>query len=158
MKLILTITVSLIVISCSSLHQPRNEILDSEVGWMHGNCLVIKNSNISSQEHFTLVHLDDKKTIEKALIIKKAKNGEECYPLLGDRIDINKNSGYSFYIVKSKKTINLAIGVFKPENVSGLDFSSCNTTEGIQFSLSKKGRVIWQGYYYLGYESEPTCR
>jgi len=92
------------------------------------------------------------------VIIKKATTGEECYPLLDDRADINNNAGYFFYRVKSKETVNFAIGIFKPENISSLDYAFCNTTEGIQFSVSQRGSVIWEGYYYLGYASGPTCK
>jgi len=61
-------------------------------------------------------------------------------------------------LVESQKPVNLAIGVLGAKSVSDLEFSFCNTTEGIQFSLSKSSAVIWEGYYYLGYESEPTCK
>lgn len=160
MKLFILVIISIMTISCASLTKQIDDSLDSEIGWMHGNCLAIKNPDIPLQYEFTLVHLDEEDTVEKAIISKKTTKGEECYPLLDDRANINKSSGYFFYLVKSKKPVNLAIGILKPEGlpVSGNEISYCNTTEGLQFSISKNNSVIWQGYYYLGYESDPTCK
>lgn len=145
--------------SCSSLPELNSDGLNSKVGWLHGNCLAIKNTNIPPYYQFTLLHLDNENTIEKAIVIKKATNSEECYPLLEDRASVNKSAGYFFYTVKSKKPVNFAIGILKPEgtSVSELKLSYCNTTEGMNFSVSKNSSEIWEGYYYLGYESEPTC-
>lgn len=158
MKLTLLSIVSIIAISCSTSPKLTNENLTSRIGWMHGNCLAIKNPNIPSQHSFELVHLGEEQITEKAVIIQKAFEGEKCYPLLDDRVEVNTGAGYTFYLVGSKKPVNLAVGVFEPEDIRSLDFSFCNTTEGIQFLISNKdSAVIWEGYYYLGYESEPTC-
>ena len=161
MRLFLFFVIAIIATSCSSLSRSRlkNKGFDREIGWLHGNCLAIKNANISPSYQFTLVHLDNEETIEKATVLKKATNSEECYPLLDDRAGVNKSAGYFFYIVKSGKPVNLAIGLLKPKDIliSGLKFSYCNSTEGMNFSISKDSSKIWEGYYYLGYESEPTC-
>lgn len=159
MKLIFSFVIAILAASCSLAPKVNSDSLDSEVGWLHGNCLAIKNANVSPGSQLTLMYLDGENISEKAKIIKKATDSEECYPLLDDRASVNKSSGYFFYTVKSKKPVNLAIGILKPEEVSvyELKFSYCNTTEGINFSISKSNSKIWEGYYYLGYESEPTC-
>lgn len=159
MRLFLFFVIAIMATSCSSVPVLNSDILDSEVGWLHGNCLAIKNAVIPPNYQFTLVHLDNENTTEKAIIIKKTTKSEECYPLLDDRASVNKSAGYFFYKVKSKKPVNLAIGILKPEDTSfsELKFSYCNTTEGMNFSISKNSSEIWEGYYYLGYESEPTC-
>ena len=40
-------------------------------------------------------------------------------------------------------------------------FSSCATSEGIKFAVwtgqPYRGEPRWSGYYYLGYDSKPTC-
>ncbi len=158
MKLTLLFVVLIVTVSCSTFSQPTNESMDNTIGWMHGNCLAIKNPNIPSGYDFKLVHLGDEQTTENAIILQKAIGGEKCYPLLDDRVEINTQAGYSFYLVKSKNPVNLAIGFLESEINLNLNFDFCNTIEGIQFSISKKdSSLIWEGYYYLGYESEPTC-
>jgi len=40
-------------------------------------------------------------------------------------------------------------------------FSSCATSEGIKFAVwtakAYQGEPRWSGYYYLGYDLQPTC-
>ena len=145
--------------SCSAFSQSTNESMDREVGWLHGNCLAIKNPDIPSQHYFKLIHLGEGAAVENAVVQEKTTDGEKCYPLLDDRVEVNTQSGYTYYLVKSKNPINLAIGVLESKVDLNLDFDFCNTSEGIQFSISKKdGSLVWGGYYYLGYESEPTCK
>lgn len=157
MRLFFFIAIIIIATPCISLSK---QIRDNKTGWIHGNCLGIKNSNLTPFTQFTLVNLDNKNSIEKAVVLKKVFDKKECFPLLDDRADINKSAGYIFYLIKSNKPINLAIGVFESEKlpISELTFSSCNTTEGIQFFISNKDSLLWKGYYYLGYELEPTCK
>lgn len=159
MKLIFPFAIAILAASCSLAPKVNSDSLDSEVGWLHGNCLAIKNANVSPGSQFTLMHFDSENISEKAKIKQKATDSEECYPLSYDRASVNKSAGYYFYTVKSNKPVSLAIGILKPEELSAyeLKLSYCNTTEGIKFSISKSNSKIWEGYYYLGYESEPTC-
>lgn len=159
MKAFLVFFISAIVVSCSSLSEPKRAALDDKIGWLHGNCLAIKNASIPPYFQFTLVHLNTENTIEKATIKKRATDSDDCYPLLDDRVSVNTSAGYFFYTVDSKEPVNLAIGILNPEDisVSALNFSYCTTSEGVKFSASKNSSSVWEGYYYLGYESEPTC-
>ncbi|WP_155238651.1 hypothetical protein [Teredinibacter turnerae] len=159
MSLLLFFVMAVMATSCSLLPDQNSDSLDSDIGWLHGNCLAIKTANISPNHQFTLIHLDNANTTEKAIIIREATNGEECYALLDDRVSVNRSAGYTFYTVKSNMPVNLAIGILRPGEVSISDakLSYCTTTEGVNFSISKNGSEIWKGYYYLGYESESTC-
>lgn len=161
MRLFFFFVITITATSCS-VGQKQNidsPASTSKFGWLHGNCLAIKSANIPEKYQFTLVRLDNENTSDRATIIKKATNSEDCYPLLDDRASVNKDAGYFFYTVKSEKPINLAIGILEPEDTLTYKhiFSYCNTTEGIKFSVSTNNSRIWEGYYYLGYESEPTC-
>jgi len=150
--------------------------INSSIGWFHGNCFGVRNSNIPKGTSITIVKLDDDQKEIIGSIIRKAKNGEECYPLLDDRRDVNLGNGLSFYIVASDEPINLGIGFIKIESnrysyiADSLDlnsdgkrdtFSQCSTSEGIQFDIwegeAYKSLLLWRGYYYLGYDIEPTC-
>jgi hypothetical protein len=159
MRLLLFFVLAVMATSCSLLPDQNSDGLDSDVGWLHGNCLAIKNVNIPPNYQFTVVHLDNVNTTEESIIIRKTNNGEECYALLDDRASVNASAGYTFYTVKSNKPVNLAIGILRPEEISISDtkLSYCTTTEGVNFSMSRNGSEIWKGYYYLGYESESTC-
>ena len=157
MKLLLLVVSAFVVMSCSYPSQSSLDIEESSVGWMHGNCLAIMNTNIVLPHPLMLLRVDHKVVVDKAMIIEKATSGEECYPLMDDREKINTEAGYSFYKVKSKTPVNLALGVLGEGGVVNLKPAYCNTTEGLKFSLYENDSVVWEGYYYLGYESEPTC-
>lgn len=79
----------------------------------------------------------------------------------GRQEKININNGYSFYLVKSTVAIDLAIGVIGVIGGEGLNlsnFSYCTTAEGIKYLIKYSSEVVWEGYYYLGYDSEVTCK
>ena len=136
----------------------QNDIA-GHIGWLHGNCLAIRNAELPLNAEINLVRLDSPQTIGTGRITERATSGDKCYPLLEDRRDINVGNGYSFYLIATKPTINLAIGVFEQKIDTGVNtYDYCMTTEGIKFSISHNHQVLWSGYYYLGYDSEPTCQ
>ena len=146
-------------ISCADTNLNSNNaiFIEKNLGWMHGNCLAIKNPNIAIPTDITLVKLETNNTTEKGMIISKASSQEDCFPLMEDRKQINISSGYSFYLVKSLAPIDLAIGVIGEDEINVSNFSYCTTTEGIKYLIKNSSTVIWEGYYYLGYDSEVTC-
>jgi len=135
---------------------------ESSVGWLHGNCYAIKNSNVLTGDKLTIVQLGKPQIISSASVIGAAKDGEKCFPLLEDRRTVNVDNGYLFYLIDSEPAINLGIAVVDETiQVNKYVFDYCTTTEGVLYSLKKLNQNnssnLWQGYYYLGYESEATC-
>ena len=129
-----------------------------EMGWLHGNCLVIKDSHIPVHSKLSIVLLDKPQSVKKGEVLGRAISGEQCYPLLEDRRTVNVDAGYSFYLVNIKVQVNLAIGsVGKELDIHKYNYSYCTTAEGVQFSATEGSKTIWSGYYYLGYDSETTC-
>lgn len=155
--------------------QQKQNKLDSSIGWLHGNCLAIKNKHLDNNTKLKVVELDAQSSF-LATILRNANNADECYPLQEDRKSINLQSGNSFYLVSSTKPIEIGIGIIS-NNLDGnnlenklLDsnqdgrkdtFSYCYTSEGISFNIWKeaahKSALIWSGYYYLGYDTEENC-
>ncbi|MEJ2755726.1 MAG: hypothetical protein P8104_07810, partial [Gammaproteobacteria bacterium] len=74
-----------LLISCSVLPQKKNVDIHENVGWLHGNCLAIKNSTIALPKTFTLYEFESGKNFSTATITEEAKSGDECYALLDDR-------------------------------------------------------------------------
>ena len=92
---------------------------------------------------------------------------------------MNANPGISFYALEpgSVGATDMGIGIVEPSTppaiVNGqarIDlsrdgqsevFSSCATSEGIKFAVwnakAYEGEPRWSGYYYLGYDLQPTC-
>jgi len=157
MKKTVLILCSLLLSACVYSQKDENKDLNANFGWMHGNCLAIKLENIDTPHQLKLVRLEEKNILDAGVITRKVRLGDECYPLLDDRKDINQAEGFSFYIVESKTPIDMAIGILDRDDLKGLDFEYCATTEGIRYSVLKGRSKIWEGYYYLGYESEATC-
>lgn len=153
---------------------------DTSIGWLHGNCFAVKNSHLANNSDLLVVRLDDVQKITPAKILGPATNGKECFGLLNDRSAVNRESGVTFYRVSSETPIELGIGVasgkalskqdLRELNTRGMDlnndgrketFSQCATAEGVHFSVwdgaAYKGRLIWSGYYYLGYDTKANC-
>jgi hypothetical protein len=127
-------------------------------GWLHGNCLAIKNPGIEKHRDLTLILLDDPQSLAKATVLGKADSGAECFALLEDRRTVNVAEGYSFYLIDTDAQANLGIGMLGTlDDMPKYTFHYCTTMEGVAFKVNEKGRGIWRGYYYLGYESEATC-
>ncbi|WP_188151891.1 hypothetical protein [Teredinibacter waterburyi] len=157
MKLLVLLTLISILFSCSIPTKNPKVDIDLNIGWLHGNCLAIKNDNLASNTKITVFDFEMENQLVPASVISVAQSGEDCYALLDDRINVNTLAGYSFYTVKSSRSIGVAIGFVDIGNPAALTFEYCTTTEGIYFSVEKNRFKIWDGYYYLGYESDPTC-
>jgi len=156
MKIFITIFLLILSTSCSA-NTTKNSILDNNIGWLHGNCLAIKNDSINTPLNITLVRLEDNNHLEKAKITSKTNNQDKCFPLFEDRKNVNLANGYSFYLIDSATPVDLAIGVIDLEKINVLDFSYCATTEGLKYFFKNASTTLWEGYYYLGYDSEVTC-
>lgn len=144
--------------TASPLENSESTLVKKNIGWMHGNCLAIKNQDVNIPTNITLIKLDEKRSIEKAVISSKATNPYECFPLMADRSQINRSNGYSFYLIDSPTAIDLAIGVIGAEKLNTSNFDYCTTTEGIKYFVKNSSTVVWEGYYYLGYDSEVSCK
>jgi len=158
--------ISTFIVACSETSHKSDitEVTDfeSNIGWLHGSCLAIKNTNLSKGARVIIVKLDEPQVITMATVSNKAMGGDKCFPLLEDRRKINVENGYSFYLVNSELDINLGISVVAKEmNIEEYAFDYCTTTEGVVYSLKKIDKnnddILWRGYYYLGYDSEATC-
>lgn len=151
---ILTLT---LLSACTAVSQSEENNIEQNIGWLDGSCLAIKNTDIKDATRLTIVDLDSDQKFSPSMITRKNQASDECNALFDDRKDINISSGYTFYQVKSDTPINLAIGFIELDNAKKLTFEHCTTSEGISFSVLKAKEKIWEGYYYLGYDLEPTC-
>jgi hypothetical protein len=158
----------------------RSETVDFNryVGWIHGECLGIKNADVHPGTVVHVISLQKPQSVKKATIIGGATSGNECPALLPDRMKVNQRKGRSFYRLDLPTgTDFMAIGVVDLDvNVTSADgtilidltqdgkpaiAASCQTGEGVRFYLaprepSGQGR-LWSDYYYLGYDTKPTC-
>lgn len=87
MKHFIVLFLAVLSVSCvdMNLKDNNNLFIAKNTGWMHGNCLAIKNQDIKIPTDITLVKLEEKNTSEKAKIISQTKSQEECLPLMEDR-------------------------------------------------------------------------
>jgi hypothetical protein len=153
--------------------------LKENIGWIHGNCLAIKNSKIKPGENIQVILLGDPQKILDAKVTGATESSTECHALLNDRVGINKQDGRSFYNLDlNKESLNMmAVGLVSAAvkarnsgNIVDLDLNndgiaeragSCMTSEGVQFFISSSktfdDKALWSDYYYLGYDNTPTC-
>ncbi len=93
-KCMLAVSICLIFcgIGCSSASQTKLQVaknkLDASVGWLHGNCLAVKNSEIASGSDLVIVVPNTQETVHSKIvrkIVRKTNKANECYPLIEDR-------------------------------------------------------------------------
>lgn len=133
--------------------------LEQKIGWFHGQCLAIKRADLPAGSTIRISQLDSKNFVD-ATVLAATEDSEKCPPLASDRRGINLAEGNFFYLVSGLDPMSMGIGV--TGDIGPLDsftFDYCQTTEGMRFEARKKGNSepVWTGYYYLGYESEPSC-
>ena len=149
------------------------------IGWLHGPCLAIANPKLAGGTPLTLVLAGEPQTVQPARIGERTVSPERCQALKEGRAAVNAKPGVVFYTLEAGSLDATAMGFgivpppAQPAVVSGLVqvdleqdghrevFSSCATTEGIKFALwadkAYQGEPRWSAYYYLDYESQPTC-
>lgn len=150
----------------------------TNAGWIHGNCLAIKRE-LESGEKVTVVILGPKAMLQETKVASEATAESGCFALFDDKREINQAEDRRFYLLDKLENNSdfLAIGMVDVHgsikmvgNVidSDLDadskkevYSSCETSEGINFSVwaekVNKDVPLWSDYYYLGYDLQPTC-
>jgi hypothetical protein len=143
--------------ACATPPAPANAKPNYQFGWMAGSCVALQQADIAAHQVVTIVALDDHNTASTGVITGKAVPGEACPPLLSDRADFNTAEGNHFYALKSAPKLDAAIVIVGAASTRGLQFASCTTEEGIRFMVSDGKSVVWKGYYYLGYDTTPTC-
>jgi hypothetical protein len=162
----------LTTVSCSRPQAAQLPIAQ-RVGWIDSNCLAIDNKMLQEGMPITVVAFGDSESIVDAKIVRPTQSAALCPPLHEDRRAINsKNSSFYEILPADGRKVELGIGLIG--NVSragsGLDadgngkvdhFTHCTTSEGISFGIWSdapyKGKALWSGYYYLGYDVDPTC-
>jgi hypothetical protein len=149
------------------------------IGWIHGSCIAIKNAALASGTPVALVITGEPQQVRQARIAERTTSPEKCQALMPGRSAGNAKPGMFFYSLDAPaiSATDMGIGIVKPPANPGvmngraqvdLDrdgikevFSSCATTEGIKFAVwagkAYQGEPRWSGYYYLDYETKPSC-
>ena len=149
------------------------------IGWLHGPCLAIANPNLAHGTPVALVITATPQRVLQTQIQEQTNSPGACEALMEGRGTRNAKAGMSFYKLEtgSVDSSEMGFGIVKPPSnlsvVNGLAqvdldqnghnevFSSCATTEGIKFAVwtdkAYQGESRWSGYYYLDYETKPTC-
>jgi hypothetical protein len=149
------------------------------IGWLHGSCLAISNPNLAAATPVALVLTGEPQKVQQARIKGRTDSPQACQPLMEGRAAGNAKPGMFFYGLETGSigSTEMGFGIVEPpanpEVVNGLAqvdldrdghrevFTSCATTEGIKFAVwadkAYEGEPRWSGYYYLDYETTPTC-
>jgi len=149
------------------------------IGWFQGPCLAISNQHLARGTSVALVVTGDPQKVQLARNLDQTTDPTTCKALMQGRAKMNAKPGLSFYALEagSVGSTDMGIGIVEPPAslavVNGLArvdldqdgqsevFSSCATSEGIKFAVwtgkAYQGEPHWSGYYYLGYDLQPTC-
>lgn len=146
------------LISACVQASPKNLVeKPAAYGWVVGSCLALEQRGAAPPTGFVLVDLSHGSRLTRGTVLRKASIADRCPALLPDRYDENTASGYTFYVVALQRPSDLGIAVAGGPPASDLSFQHCSTTEGIRFTVSRADRSVWTGYYYRGYDVDPTC-
>lgn len=156
MKIVCLFCMAVLLASCASVGAQEARA-DRQIGWLTGNCLAIRDPDLAGATAITVVDLAHDNRETHGIINAKASSGKDCQALLPDREEVNRGSGYFFYVVKLEAPVDLGIGLVGRGTTDKLEFGYCTTAEGLQFTVRDDGRSVWEGYYYLGYDTEVTC-
>jgi len=178
--IILLLLLAAEIAGCSNQSQldqsDKPQSLSKKVGWLHGKCIAIRNTDIAKGTNLLIVRLGDKVDVIEAKILHKTESEIDCYAMMADRKSVNLASGAIFYVVSSPQALETGIGVLddnkespvwdliiesKKNIVSLRKFTQCATSEGLQFNVWNgspyKSKAVWTGYYYVGYDIEANC-
>lgn len=153
--------------------------LSSRVGFIHHDCLAIKNNSLNLGDTMTLILLNEVQQILKTPIISNKVSDFECAILSSERKNQNLCNDFSFYKIEldTSYEIEFAIAIISDSlkasnhlNLVSIDvnfdgnfefFDACTTNEGVIFSVWSGipwySVEIWSSYYYLGYDLTPSC-
>lgn len=146
-----------------------------DIGWMHGNCLVVARDELPEGTELTIVALDDPQTVRAGTITGYAVKDEDCTLLDGTRKAMNAGQGTA-YLVETIASLEYGAAIIHPEGAESppnplmldadedeiLDtFTRCLTKEGVRFSVWNaepyNSKELWRGDYKLEGERVPTC-
>lgn len=149
------------------------------LGWWHGRCLAISNDHITSGTPVTLIVTGTPQVVRSAKVGEHVNSGELCAALKGGRATANAKPDISFYALQadSIETTDMGIGITSTPIASTVVngrveasllqdqhknvFTTCATSEGMKFAVwvdkAYVGEPLWSGYYYLDYDTTPTC-
>jgi hypothetical protein len=174
------------VVACGRVSEPAQDLATSlafpfaeRIGWLHGSCLAIAKPDLVGGTPVALVITGEPQKLQQARIGERTDSPDKCQALIHGRAAVNAKAGTFFYALETGSIgptdMGFAIVVppVNPEVVNGLVrvdldrnghsevFSSCATSEGINFAvwteMAYQGEPLWSAYYYLDYETEPTC-
>jgi hypothetical protein len=125
------------------------------------------------------VILGEPQKVQQSRIQQQTYSPEICKALMPGRAAGNAKPGIFFYALEtgSVSPSDMGFGIIaipaNPVVVNGLAkvdldqdgrdevFSSCASSEGIKLSVwtekANQGEPRWSAYYYLDYDTEPTC-
>jgi len=134
-------------------------------------CLAIQNSKLKRGLKIQVV-LPDKPQFVKTAVVE-SKEDKSC----SSEIDVA--SHLSFYKIKmaDERELNFGIGIIGSRQIKVVHgiaradinndgkleyFRTCTSNEGIHSTVwtgkPLKGKRIWHTYYYLEYDTDPTCK
>ncbi|MFM9905701.1 MAG: hypothetical protein ACKVQJ_14150 [Pyrinomonadaceae bacterium] len=131
-------------------------------------CLEIANSKLKAGQAVRIVMLEKPQSVKSTTIITKLR--KSCLQ--------ESTQGSSYYSIRLSKKLTpfVGIAVVGPKvtvakgtasgdlNSDGKKdyFRTCTSTEGAHLTVWSgrplSGRRIWHGYYYIGYDTEQTCK
>lgn len=171
----------------SPTSKPARQKLNLKIGIVDGSigniCLRTKNGVLVKRTRVSIVtSLDESpQKVLRAVVEKKLKKG--CSRYASESTD--ENPGENFYYslnLKDKEVYEsqevFGIGVIEPKtafnfenDLASIDlnndgtaefFRSCQGYEGVLFAIWKgkplKGKQIWYSFYYLDYDTVPSCK
>ena len=150
-------------------------ILSSKIGIVNSMpdgdiCLAIKNKFLKARQVITVIHADTPQFARYGNIVKKLESNcsSDIEPIKNAsyyKLKISMEQPFAEIGIVGRKTSRksrLSVSVDIDGDGKREFFRSCTGMEGINFTVWNRrplsGRPIWRSYYYLGYDTVPTCK
>lgn len=147
--------------SCATSDLAPADATGPRFGWVEGQCLAVTAPLEGLPQTVWIAPATSGAAATQAQAIApvdpdSSKAARLCNALHPDRAGGNGGGEHWFYRLDREQPAELAIASLQPLT-QGHEYGVCFTTEGVRLTVAEGKRVIWEDYYFLGYDVEPSC-
>ena len=153
--------VAFLLASCTTSEAALADVGASQFGWVEGQCLGLKEPLDTLPHNVWIAPAKDGTPMTEAIAVtpidpSAPEAAKLCNALHPDRAAINGGGEHWFYRLDRALPPEVALATLTPPQ-GGRAYGVCFTTEGVRLTVRQDKQVIWEDYYYLGYDVEPSC-
>ena len=128
-------------------------------------CAIFKGKALTPGQNIHAVFIDSHKWVEGKVIQVRSTRCREYALSDGIVYDVQlKGADFAGWdvgvaVIASQATISVrgADVILSDAGNSPIVLKNCTSSEGVHFLARQDEKLLWHEYYYVGYDTEPTC-